>query len=218
MLTQHQAETRALPAPVRALLPIGALREPRVGHPSPEVVQLCFDMFHSALQPLRQAGKLGCILFQFPPWFTARPSNEAYIDFCRAHSGGDQLAIEFRHVSWFGDRLQRTLDFLSERRLAFVCFDAPDAPSIPKPPVAATADVAYVRFHGHNRQAWFQRTGTAAERFKYLYSDAELRGSARQLRQLRGVNTAHVIFNNCYGDYGVRNAATMKQLLQGNGP
>ncbi len=213
LLTRHEAETRALPPAVRSLLSKEVLQEPRVGHPPPEVLDLCFEMFRSALRPLRDAGKLGCILFQFPPWFTARESNEAYIDYCRAHLPGERLAIEFRHTSWFGAQLQHTLDFLTQRQLTLVCFDAPDAPSIPKPALTATADVAYVRFHGHNRQAWFQRTTTAAERFKYLYTEEELRTAAHKLRQLRGAKTAHVLFNNCYSDYGVRNAQTMKQLL-----
>jgi len=213
LLTQHQADTRALPQPVRELIPKPALQEARFGQPTPEVLQRCFEMFRSALRPLRQADKLGCILFQFPPWFTARASNEEYIDYCRERMRGDRLAIEFRHASWFGDRMQRTLDFLAGRQLALVCLDAPDAASIPKPPFTATTDVAYVRFHGHNRQAWFHRSATAAERFKYLYSDDELREGAHKVRQLRGARTAYVIFNNCYGDYGVRNATTMKRLL-----
>ncbi len=213
LLTQHQAETRALPPAVRELLPREALRERRFGQPSPQVLDLCFEMFRKALGPLRAAGKLGCILFQFPPWFTARAGNAAYIDFCRERMDGDRLAIEFRHPSWFGDQLKHTLDFLGARDLSLVCFDAPDAPSIPKPPFTATADIAYIRFHGHNRQAWFQRKTTAAERFKYLYTDAELREAAGKLRQVRGAKTAYVVFNNCYGDYGVRNAGTMKALL-----
>ena len=213
LLTQHQADTRALPQAVKELIPKPVLQAAHIGQPSPEVLDLCFEMFGSALRPLRQADKLGCILFQFPPWFTARTGNEEYIDYCREHMGGDRLAIEFRHASWFADRLQRTIDFLADRHLALVCFDAPDAPSILKPPFTATTDVAYVRFHGHNRQAWFRRTTTAAERFKYLYSVDQLRDEAHKLRQLRDARTTYVIFNNCYGDYGVRNAATMKQLL-----
>jgi uncharacterized protein YecE (DUF72 family) len=217
LLTQHQAETRALPTPVRNLIPKPALEQARFGHPSPEVLDLCFEMFRGALQPLRRAGKLGCILFQFPPWFTARATNEEYIDYCREHMDGDRLAIEFRHASWFGDRLQRTLDFLAGRQLLLVCLDAPKGPTIAKPPWIATADVAYARFHGHNRQAWFHRATTAAERFKYLYSDDELRQGAHKLRELSGARTVYVIFNNCYGDYGVRNASTMKRLLTEHG-
>jgi uncharacterized protein YecE (DUF72 family) len=214
LLTQHQADARALPQSVRELIPKTALQEARFGQPTPEVLQRCFEMFRSALRPLRQADKLGCILFQFSPWFTARAGNERYIDYCREQMRGDRLAIEFRHASWFGGRMQRTLDFLADRQLTLVCFDAPDTASIPKPPFTATTDVAYVRLHGRNRQAWFQRTATAAERFKYLYPDDELRDGAQKVRQLRGARTAYVIFNNCYGDYGVRNATTMKRLLR----
>ena len=216
LLTQHHAETRALPQPVKALLSKAALGEPRLGRPAPAVVDLCFEMFRGALAPLREAGKLGCILFQFPPWFTARESNEAYIDFCRERMPGDRLAVELRHASWFDGRTQRTLDFLAQRKLALVCFDAPEAPSIAKIPFTTTTNVAYARFHGRNRQAWFQRKTTAAERFKYLYPDDELRDCAHKVRCLANASVVYVIFNNCYGDYGTRNATTMKQLLAGD--
>lgn len=212
-LTQHHADTRALPHAVKSLLPPEALRQPRLDHPAPAVVDCCFEIFRQALEPLRQAGKLGCILFQFPPWFTARASNEAYIDFCRARMPDDRLAIEFRHPSWFNDHTRHTVDFLAERHLSLVCLDAPQAPSIPTPPYVPTAEVAYVRFHGRNRQAWFQRTTTAAERFKYLYSDDELRQVSQTFRQLRDAKVVYAIFNNCYADYGVRNASTLKRLL-----
>lgn len=215
LLTGHAAETRTLPSVLKELLPPDDRRQPRVSHPPAEVVELSFEMFRSALQPLRGAGKLGCLLFQFPPWFTALPQNEAYIDLCRHRLPDDHLAVEFRHASWFDGRTQRTLDFLRGHGLSLVCIDAPAAPSIAKPPWTATDNVAYVRLHGRNRRTWYQHEGTAAERFKYLYSDDELEGCAQRVRQLRAANVVQVIFNNCYGDYGVRNARTMQHLLRG---
>ena len=212
-LTRHAADTRALPEAVKALLPAEARHAPRLDRPSPEVLDCCFELFGKALEPLRQAGKLGCILLQFPPWFTAAENNEAYVDLCRARMAGDRLAIEFRHPSWFNGRTQRTLDFLRQRGLALVCADAPPAPAIARPPLASTAETAYVRFHGRNRQAWFQRHVTAAERFKYCYSDEELHQAAGRLRQLRDAKVVYAIFNNCYADYGVRNASTLKKLM-----
>ena len=214
LLTQHAATTRTLPQALRALLPSTALRAPQLRQPPREVLDLSFEMFRSALSPLHSAGKLGCVLLQFPPWFTARDSNEAYIDYCRAHLPGYQLAVEFRHSSWFDHRTQQTLDFLSTRRLSLVCVDAPAAASIPHPPFTTTCEIGYVRLHGRNRQAWFRPQKSAATRFKYSYSDAELRESAAQVRQLRGARTVYVIFNNCYADYGVRNAITMQRLLE----
>jgi uncharacterized protein YecE (DUF72 family) len=213
-LTGHAAETRALPRTIRALLPQSALQQPRLQPPATAVLNLSFEMFRTALAPLHDAGKLGCILLQFPPWFTARSSNEAYIDICRQELSEYHLAVEFRHRSWVEDRLSRTCTFLAERNLSLVCMDAPVAASIPHLPYVTTCDVAYLRFHGRNRQAWFQRQQSAAQRFKYLYSDAELRQCAAAIRRLRGAHTTYVIFNNCYADYGVRNAQSMRQLLE----
>jgi uncharacterized protein YecE (DUF72 family) len=215
-LTQHSAETRALPQRVRALLPSVELRKPRV-HATPEALQLAFDMFRTALEPLHTAAKLGCILLQFPPWFTARPENEVYIESCRERLPDYDLAVEFRHPSWLGGRQAQTLELLRQQRLSFVCLDTPAAPSIPETPYVTTSDVGYVRLHGRNRQAWFRRATTAAERFKYLYTDAELQDCARRIRQLQNACTVYVIFNNCYGDYGVRNAMTMRDLLAASG-
>jgi uncharacterized protein YecE (DUF72 family) len=217
-LTQHAAETRALPRPLQALLPEAARREARVREPSAEARQLAFEMFHTALAPLRDAGKLGCILLQFPPWFTARPSNLAYMAYCREQLAGDQLAVEFRHRSWVDAQWPSTEEFLATHHLALVCIDAPAAPAIAQPPYTCTTDIGYVRLHGRNRQAWFQSHGTAAQRFKYLYADAELHECAQHIQRMRGRREVYVIFNNCYADYGVRNAMTMKTLLAGINP
>ena len=220
LLTGHAAETRALPVVVREQLPAALRGAPRVQEVPEDVRRLCFEMFHSALEPLRAARKLGCVLLQFPPWFGATPPHEAYVEGCRERLRGDRLAVEFRHPSWFDGHTARTLAFLRERDLSLVCLDAPAAGGIPQPPYLATTDVAYVRLHGRNRQAWFQRQATAAQRFKYLYDDEELRACAASIRGIAddgGVapRTVYVIFNNCYADYGVRNAISMQRVLGG---
>lgn len=213
LLTGHGAETRALPLAVKKLLGSEALRQPRIDRVGGEVLDLCFEMFRSAIAPLHAAGKLGCVLFQFPPWMKASPRNREYIDHCRERLPDYRLAIEFRHSSWFDGNSDETLLFLRRRQLALVCTDAPAAPSIPRPPFAATADIAYVRLHGRNRTAWFRRGGTAADRFDYLYSDAELAECAGRIRSIAGAKRVYVLFNNCHGDKAVRNAAAMRALL-----
>jgi len=63
--------------------------------------------------------------------------------------------------------------------------------------VATTSPTAYVRFHGRNAQTWNKRTGSAAERFDYLYSDDELREWAGQLRELAAkAEVVYAMFNN----------------------
>ncbi|MGH7836241.1 MAG: DUF72 domain-containing protein, partial [Candidatus Binataceae bacterium] len=175
---------------------------------------LAFTMFWSALQPLREAGKLGHILCQFPPYVTFRLSNFDYLAGLRERMPGAAIAIEFRHPSWLAEAPERaqTLKFLREYELTMVAVDTPAEVGLPRL-LEATGPDAYVRFHGRNRENWFKRDGGAAVRFKYLYAERELAEWAGRLKQLRGVRRAFVIFNNCYGNFGVMNATTMKQML-----
>jgi uncharacterized protein YecE (DUF72 family) len=80
--------------------------------------------------------------------------------------------------------------------------------------VATTADVAVVRFHGRANDTWKGRTATAAERFKYLYSRDELQPWTERIAQLADhAHEVHALMNNCYQDYGVRNATDLIDLL-----
>jgi uncharacterized protein YecE (DUF72 family) len=169
--------------------------------------------FLSALDPLVQAGKLGTILFQFPPWFTIRRSNKDYLVEVARRCSPLPVAIELRHQSWFaGDNQAETLEFLRRHRLPFVCVDMPQGhrSSIP-PVVTATADLALVRFHGHSDQ-WTSRDIYA--KFGYLYSEPELAEWAPKLRALAGkAEQTHALLNNCYSDYAQRNARQLIDLL-----
>jgi uncharacterized protein YecE (DUF72 family) len=71
-----------------------------------------------------------------------------------------------------------------------------------------------VRFHGRADDTWKGRTTSAAERFRYLYDKRELRPWVKRVQALAGAaGEVHVLMNNCYEDYGVRNAADMTDLL-----
>ena len=61
---------------------------------------------------------------------------------------------------------------------------------------------------------WKKSGITAAERFAYDYSDPELAEWVPRIESLADdADDVHVMFNNCYSDYGVRNAATLAALL-----
>lgn len=214
--TQHPVEVQRLPKPLRAALAPHECADDRVRSLPAELLETCFAMFSAALEPLRTRNKLGCILFQFPPWFAATTHNEEYIERCRQHLAEHRLAIEFRHQSWFAGRVrtERTLAFLRERDLVHVVLDLPEAASLPHTPEVATSDLAYVRLHGRNREAWFGRHEHASDRFRYLYSQPELEEIARRIRRIEGAREVEVIFNNCYADYGVRNALALQELLR----
>src|SRR5438445_8350629 len=58
--------------------------------------------FLKSLQPISQAGKLGFVLFQLPPFLKA--DTALLSDFLAGLPAG-KLAFEFRHVSWFTDEI-----------------------------------------------------------------------------------------------------------------
>jgi uncharacterized protein YecE (DUF72 family) len=171
--------------------------------------------FLSALEPLAEAGKLGVILFQFPPWFTIRRANKQFMLEVARRCAPLRAAMELRHASWFdGDNHQETLDFLRKHDLPYVCVDMPQGHRSSIPPVlAATAgDVGLVRFHGHSDK-WTSKD--IYEKFGYRYSEAELAEWVPKLRELAGeTEQTYVLMNNCYSDYAQRNAAQLVDLLR----
>jgi uncharacterized protein YecE (DUF72 family) len=213
-LTQHTAEARRLPVAIKSILPAELKSTPRIRNPPPEVLNLAFQMFWSSLKPLRDAGKMGRVLFQLPPYVTWRESNLDYLATLQERLPDTAIAVEFRHPSWTGTERRRTdtLRFLRNHGFAYVSVDVPARSGL-APFLAATTDDAYIRFHGRNEATWFKRNVGAAERFKYLYSERELAEWASRLKQLSGVRRAFAIFNNCYSNFGIMNATTMREML-----
>ncbi len=174
--------------------------------------------FLAALDPLVEAGKLGVILFQFPPWFTIRRSNKEYLLEVARRCSPLRVAFEFRHASWFdGDNRNETLEYLRRHHLPYVCVDMPQGYRSSIPPVMeATSDLAVVRFHGHSEK-WTSKD--IHEKFGYLYSDKELAEWVPKLRELADkTEQTHVLMNNCYSDYAQRNASKLIDLLQEEPP
>jgi uncharacterized protein YecE (DUF72 family) len=178
-------------------------------------VDRVWDAFLTGLEPLRRAGKLGLLLFQFPQWFPIGKANRAYILECARRAAPDRICVEFRNKTWMSENNRdRTLEFLEGHGIPYVCVDMPQGfvSSIP-PVVAATADEAVVRFHGRNEKDW--ESGSVQRRFKYLYSPEELADWAPRLAGLAAeAKTTHVLMNNCYRDYAQRNAKELAELLK----
>jgi uncharacterized protein YecE (DUF72 family) len=82
------------------------------------------------------------------------------------------------------------------------------------PVVAATADIAVVRFHGRNTETWEEKWISAAERFAYRYADGELAEWVPGLQELAACSReTHALMNNCYRDYAVDNGRQLAALL-----
>src|SRR5437773_1541474 len=85
-----------------------------------------FRRFHDALEPLRETGKLGGILMQFPPYVVPRPASFGYLEWAQEQLGGDEMLVEFRHGSWLDDEHRdETLAFLERHGMTYVIVDAP---------------------------------------------------------------------------------------------
>jgi uncharacterized protein YecE (DUF72 family) len=179
-----------------------------------------FARFSEMLQPMRAAGKLGALLFQFPPWFTYDPERLEYFATVREMLPDDTVAVEFRHRSWVeGDHAEETRAALRDQRLAYVAVDEPQIGSGSVPPVVLLTDpqFAMVRFHGRNARMWYGKNlQSSRERFDYLYSRSELQPWAERVKRiaerLEG-GQVHVVTNNNASNYSIVNAFDLQALL-----
>jgi len=218
LFTGHGAAVQAFPKDLKEALP-AALREKKNVYLKDLTAEMTDEMwrrFTDTLLPLDSAGKLGVVLFQFPPWFGPRRSNREYIMEAKERLGQYQMAVEFRNAAWMAEEDQeKTLRFLREQDIPYVCVDEPQGFKSSVPPVtAATAPIAMLRMHGHNAEMWTKKAKTAAERFDYLYDEDELREWVPRLRDLAEESReVHVLMNNCHRDYSVRNARQIGEML-----
>lgn len=180
-----------------------------------------FAKFSEMVRPMREAGKLRAVLFQFPPWFTFAPERIEYLGTVREMLPDDTLAIEFRHRSWLeGDHAAETRVALEDHHLAYCAVDEPQIGSGSVPPVVMLTDPRFsmVRFHGRNTRMWYGKgLSSSRDRFDYLYPRAELEPWADRIKRiaerLGDSAEVHVVANNNARNYGIVNALDLQELL-----
>lgn len=188
-----------------------------------ELVDELWLRFRDALLPLRAAGRLGLVHFQFPPWLSCTSAGRSHVEECVRRMSGFDLSVEFRHRSWFaGDaRQQATLALLRDLGVAHTVVDGPQgfANSVPALWEATHPRYALVRLHGRNTATWNVKGQTSAsDRFDYDYLATELAGFVPRLERLASTAMqTHVIFNNNMEDQGQRNARSLTDLLAAAG-
>ena len=214
LFTGHPTQVKALPADLRQAVEKTGKERVYLRDVDSAVTEEAWDRFLAALDPLREAGKLGAILLQFPPWFPISRARKDYIVSCAQRVAPRRVCVEFRNPTWMtSDNQQETLAFLVGNNLPYVCVDMPQGYRDSMPPVLAATDpdLAVVRLHGHSDR-WDSKD--IHERFGYRYSDGELADWARSIAGLaREATDTHVLFNNCYRDYAQRNARHLADLL-----
>jgi uncharacterized protein YecE (DUF72 family) len=218
LLTGHPARPDSLWPDMRGSIrpEFAGKRNVYASHLDPDAVEEAWRRFELALRPLRTAGKLGAVLLQYPEWFTAKRANREELAAVRQRWPDVRVCVEFRSPTWLtepADR-DRTIRSLTDLSLALVVVDAPRVSRLPTVLDVTDPDLSVVRFHGRNDETWKKPGTTAAERFEYLYSRPQLRAWVPKVESLaENARVVHALMNNCYQDYGVRNAADLKGML-----
>jgi len=162
---------------------------------------------------LRDAGKLGAVLLQFPFSFHRTEENIAYLAKLLKQFSDYPLVVEVRHATW-NDKAFYAM--LHERGAGFCNIDQPVIGRSMKPTERATARVAYVRLHGRRYDTWFSDDPAVPpeERYNYLYSEQELEPWAARIRHLAEAgDPTFVITNNHFEGKSIVNALQLIHLL-----
>lgn len=183
-----------------------------------EITDELWRRFSEALEPLRQAGKLGAVHFQFAPWLLRNREGMAHVRHCVDKMPDHLLSMEFRDKSWFeGDNLGKTVAFERELGVVHTIVDEPQgfANCVPCVWEATHPKLALLRLHGRNKETWNIKSSASSSRFNCWYSQEELAAMVPQIRRMAGlVEALHVVFNTNYEDQGQVNARLLMQLLR----
>ena len=158
-------------------------------------VEKDLDRFTELMQPLNNTGKLGCLLIQLPPKYRYELNHlESFLSLL---PNGFRYAIEFRNKSWMRDETWQTL---SKYNVAYTVVDEPLLP----PEIHATADFAYLRWHGRGQRPWYD----------YEYKKKELEDWVPRVREVESAaKTTYGYFNNHFHGYAVENALEILSML-----
>ncbi|MFD0674049.1 DUF72 domain-containing protein [Cohnella sp. GCM10027633] len=184
-----------------------------------ESVEAMYAAFLESVRPMREAGKLTAVLFQYPPWFDCTKDNVRVLRETKARMGDVPCALEFRHQSWFAPEYRdKTIGFMKDQGWIHSVCDEPQAGvgSVPTVLAATTEDVTIVRMHGRNVAGWNQSGSPNWREIRYLYQyNAEeltewLSGIALLLRDTKQVC---MLFNNNSGGHAAGNAKQFMRML-----
>ena len=166
-----------------------------------------------ALDALRDGGRLGAVLLQFPWRFKRTPESREWLGDVVAAFPDLPLVVEVRHDSWL---VPAFFDALAERGVGFVNIDQPLFRRSVKPTAAATSGVGYVRVHGRNADDWFRRDAGVNERYDYLYAADELAPWVERTRAVAAdTDEVYVVTNNHYRGQAMANGVMLRAMLDG---
>jgi uncharacterized protein YecE (DUF72 family) len=168
----------------------------------------------TGFDPLRNAGKLGAVLLQFPFSFHRTAETTSYLAEVLKRFADYPLVVELRHASW---NSQETFDLLHKSNAGFCNIDQPIIGRSIGPSEATTSPIGYIRLHGRRYDTWFTDDATIPthERYNYLYSPEELAPWASRIRKVaEKARDVFVVTNNHYQGKSVVNALQLISILK----
>jgi uncharacterized protein YecE (DUF72 family) len=163
---------------------------------------------------LRDAGKLGAVLLQFPFSFHRTKENTTQLETLLTRFGDYPLVVEVRHATW---NVPEALEMLRERGVGICNIDQPVIGRSVKPGAEATSPIGYVRLHGRRYDTWFSDDPEVPrhERYNYLYSLEELKPWAERIESVtHRSRDVYVVTNNHYLGKAVVNALELISILK----
>jgi uncharacterized protein YecE (DUF72 family) len=168
--------------------------------------------FHEGFAPLAAAGRLRHLLAQFKYDFDDRPDHRAHLQHIRERFGAlARVTLELRHNSW---QAPAALAFLETLDVTVANLDYPLSKTAFNLEHCLVGAQRYLRLHGRNRAAWFDKTAGRDETYNYLYSRSELEAIGRRATALaESAQSLTVIANNHYQGKELTNILQLKALL-----
>ncbi len=171
--------------------------------------------FQERFETFARSGRMGYVLLQFPPWLRMGAEAMRVVRSLRQELAAFRVSVEMRNRSWYQGGGEELMGLLREIGAAHVVADEPQVGqgSVPLVP-AVTDEVAILRLHGRNAETWYVRGQSSQDRFYYLYSQEELVALRRTAEVLQeSAREVHVLFNNNHGDFAIRGALAMREML-----
>ncbi len=187
--------------------------------PDPLTMTEALQLYKEAIAPMIEAGKLFCLLAQFPNSFKCTKENVAYLDQVRDWFAGYPVAIELRDSSWYQPKLYPgMIDYMKRKQFSLVVVDQPKklSTTIPLDPTVTNPAFVLCRFHGRNDSGW-TATGPDAKNLRtlYRYDQAELTELKQAVQAIEAnAKEVAVVFNNNAGRDAADNARALIDALQ----
>jgi len=178
------------------------------------ILDAMVDAFHRGLEPMLSAGRLKHLLAQFRYDFADRGETRDHLRRIKERLGDlGEMVLELRHVSW---QEPEALEFLSGLGVTVANLDYPIAKNSFNLQECRVGTDGYLRLHGRNAAAWFDKDAGRDQTYNYLYSEKEVSGIRdRALSLAKTYRALTIVANNHYEGKQFATAIMLKAMLEG---